>query len=134
MATQRPPEPPTPPPGPGGGSPEEPLSEAAVIAMHSDPRFLALKKSLFSFVFPMSLAFMAWYLLYVLMSAFGRDVMGTVLFGSVNVALVFGILQFVSTFGIAILYTGYARRKLDGPATALRNELQNGTTGKEGNR
>ncbi|MEE2036560.1 DUF485 domain-containing protein [Nocardiopsis sp. CT-R113] len=132
MATQRPPEPPTPPPG--DGSPEEQLSEAAVIAMHSDPRFLALKKSLYSFIFPMSLAFMAWYLLYVLMSAFGRDVMGTVLFGSVNVALVFGILQFVSTFGIAVLYTSYARRKLDAPAIELRDELQNSTAGKEDGR
>jgi len=102
--------------------------------MHSDPRFLALKKSLYSFIFPMSLAFMAWYLLYVLMSAFGRDVMGTVLFGSVNVALVFGILQFVSTFGIAVLYTSYARRKLDAPAIELRDELQNSTAGKEDGR
>ncbi|WP_304451983.1 DUF485 domain-containing protein [Nocardiopsis sp. YSL2] len=105
------------PPGP------DQTSNAAYIAMHGDPRFLALKRSLYSFIFPMSIAFLAWYLLYVLLSAFGRDFMGTVLFGSVNVALVFGILQFVSTFGIAILYTGYARKRLDAQATELREEL-----------
>ncbi|KOX16923.1 DUF485 domain-containing protein [Nocardiopsis sp. NRRL B-16309] len=98
----------------------------AYLAMHSDPRFLALKRSLYSFIFPMSIAFLAWYLLYVLMSAFGRDFMGTVLFGSTNVALVFGVLQFVSTFGIAILYTRYARKKLDAQATELRDELVKG--------
>ena len=60
--------------------------------------------------------------------------MGTMLFGSVNVAFVFGLLQFVSTFGIAVLYTGYARRKLDVRATELRDELHNGVTSKEGGR
>lgn len=107
----------TDPPGP------DQIGDAAYIAMHSDPRFLALKRSLYSFIFPMSIAFMAWYLLYVLLSAFGRDFMGTVLFGNINVALVFGILQFASTFGIAVLYTRYARKKLDAQATELCDEL-----------
>jgi uncharacterized membrane protein (DUF485 family) len=110
-------------PDSGPPGPEQNGNGAAYIAMHSDPRFLALKRRLYTFIFPMSIAFMAWYLLYVLLSAFGRDFMGTVLFGSINVALVFGILQFVSTFGIAILYTRYARGKLDAAATELREEL-----------
>ncbi|MEU0237253.1 DUF485 domain-containing protein [Nocardiopsis sp. NPDC006198] len=129
MATQRPPEPPTPPPGPGEGSPEEQLSEAAVIAMHSDPRFQTLKKSLYSFIFPMSLAFMAWYLLYVFMTAFARDLMSTQLFGNVNLALVFGVLQFVTTFGIAILYSSYSRKRLDTAAAVVREALENGDGG-----
>lgn len=108
------------PPGP------DQTGDAAYIAMHSDPRFLALKRSLYSFIFPMSIAFLAWYLLYVLLSAFGRDFMGIVLFGNVNVALVFGILQFASTFGIAILYTRFARKKFDAQATVLRDELVKG--------
>ncbi|MDT0328995.1 DUF485 domain-containing protein [Nocardiopsis lambiniae] len=100
------------------------LSAEAAIAMHSDPRFLQLKQRLYRFIFPMSIAFLAWYLLYVLMSAFGRDVMGTVLFGNVNVALVFGVLQFASTFGIAICYTLYARRHLDPAAAEVREALR----------
>ncbi|MFI6578914.1 DUF485 domain-containing protein [Nocardiopsis sp. NPDC050513] len=107
------------PPGGGGDA----ARDTAFVAMHGDPRFVELKRRLFVFVFPMSLAFLAWYLLYVLMSAFARDLMGAVLFGTVNVALVFGVLQFVSTFGIAVLYTLYARRRLDGLATELREEL-----------
>ena len=119
MATQPPPE----------RSPEvgRPPSEEAIIAMHGDPRFLHLKKSLYSFIFPMSLAFMAWYLLYVLMSAFARDFMSASLFGNVNVALVFGLLQFVTTFSIAILYSSYSRKRLDTAAAVVREALESST-------
>ena len=129
MATDSPSKDPTPPDGNGGG--DEPIKDEAYVAMHGDPRFIELKRRLYRFIFPMSIAFMAWYLLYVLMSAFGRDVMGIQLLGGVNVALVFGILQFISTFGIAILYTMYANRNFDASATELREELQNGGTTKE---
>ncbi|WP_150236923.1 DUF485 domain-containing protein [Nocardiopsis quinghaiensis] len=133
MSPDRPTKDPTPPPG-GNGGDEEPITREAYVAMHGDPRFVELKKRLYAFVFPMSIAFLAWYLLYVLMSAFGRDVMGVVLFGNVNVALVFGILQFLSTFGIAVLYTNYARRRLDSQAVELRDELHHSATEKEGGR
>ncbi|MEC3892774.1 DUF485 domain-containing protein [Nocardiopsis sp. LDBS1602] len=130
MAKNRPTKDPTPPPENDGAA----AQERAFVAMHSDPRFHELKRRLYRFIFPMSVAFMIWYLLYVLMSAFGREVMGTVLFGNVNVALVFGILQFVSTFGIAILYTMYANRNFDSRAAVLRDELQSELDGKEGDR
>ncbi len=119
MATQPPPE----------RSPEVGRlpSEEAIIAMHGDPRFLSLKKSLYSFIFPMSIAFMAWYLLYVLMSAFARDFMSISLFGNVNVALVFGLLQFVTTFSIAILYSSYSRKRLDTAAAVVREALESST-------
>ncbi|GAA2444555.1 DUF485 domain-containing protein [Streptomyces macrosporus] len=98
-------------------------AEDRMVAMHSDPRFLDLKRRLTRFVFPASVAFLAWYLLYVVMSVYARGVMSTVLFGDVNVALVFGVLQFVTTFGIAILYSRYADRRLDPVADDLRAEL-----------
>lgn len=91
--------------------------------MHTDPRFRELKRRLVSFVFPMSVAFLAWYVLYVLMSAYARGVMSHELIGSMNVALVFGLLQFVTTFGIAVLYSRYADRRLDPLAGELRDEL-----------
>lgn len=100
-----------------------------MVAMHSDPRFDQLRRSLMRFVLPVSVGFLAWYLLYVLMSAYARDVMSTVLFGDVNVALVFGILQFASTFGIAIMYARYADRKVDPLADGLRAELTGAPAG-----
>ncbi|MCF6521570.1 DUF485 domain-containing protein [Streptomyces sp. JJ36] len=111
---------PTQPPAPSH-SPGDAAERA--VAMHGDPRFQDLKRRLMVFVFPMSIAFFAWYLLYVLMSAYARDVMATELFGRVNLALVFGLLQFVSTFGIAVLYSRFAARRLDPLAGSLRAEL-----------
>jgi uncharacterized membrane protein (DUF485 family) len=96
---------------------------ARSVAMHTDPRFEELRRRLLRFVVPMTFAFLAWYLLYVVMSAYARDMMSTKLVGSVNVALVFGLLQFVSTFGIAIWYARYASRRLDPLSEELRGEL-----------
>lgn len=114
--------PPPPPPERGEGT----LADRSV-EMHTDPRFNELKRRLIVFVFPMSLAFLSWYLLYVVMSAYARGVMSTVLFGHVNVALVFGLLQFVTTFGTALLYARYAARRLDGLASDLADELDGHT-------
>jgi uncharacterized membrane protein (DUF485 family) len=56
---------------------------------------------------------MAWYLLYVLLSNYAGDFMSTRLIGNINVALVLGLLQFVTTFLIAYLYSRYSNKHLD---------------------
>lgn len=112
-----------PPPGPD--------LEARSLAMHTDPRFRELRSRLLRFVVPMSIAFLAWYLLYVLMSAYARDVMGAKVIGNLNVALLFGLFQFVSTFGIAIWYSSYAERRFDPLAVELRDELEQAGPAKE---
>ncbi len=45
-----------------------------------------------NFVFPMTVAFLTWYLLYVVLSAFGRGFMDTKVVGNLNVAFFFGLL------------------------------------------
>jgi uncharacterized membrane protein (DUF485 family) len=54
-----------------------------------------------------------WYFLYVIAAAFARDLMRHRLAGNVNVALVFGVLQFASTFLLAWFYSRYSRGVLD---------------------
>jgi uncharacterized membrane protein (DUF485 family) len=93
-------------------------------AVAASPEFDGLRRSLRSFVFPMTVAFLAWYLLYVLLSAYARGFMGTKLLGNINVAFVFGLLQFVSTFLIAWLYSRYADRKIDPVADRIRAEME----------
>ena len=66
-----------------------------------------LRAPLPRFVFPATVAFLAWYLLYVVMSNWAPDFMSTKVVGNINVALVFGLLQFVSTFVIAWIYARY---------------------------
>jgi uncharacterized membrane protein (DUF485 family) len=104
------------------GPPKIPADQIAAVAASEE--FGALRKALRSFAFPATVAFLAWYLLYVLLSAFARDFMGTKLAGNINVAFVFGILQFVSTFGIAIAYSRYAEKKIDPLADKLRAQLE----------
>jgi uncharacterized membrane protein (DUF485 family) len=96
--------------------------------VEQSPEFANLRKSLRSFVFPMTVAFFVWYALYVLLSAYARGFMGTKIVGNINVALVFGLLQFASTFVIAWLYARYAGRRLDPLAEQLRTRVENGGT------
>ena len=49
--------------------------------------------------------------------------MGTKVVGNINVALVFGLLQFVTTFLLAWLYSRYANAKLDPLARELEQAL-----------
>jgi uncharacterized membrane protein (DUF485 family) len=99
-------------------------AHAAYQRIHASDDFAELKRSYFGFVVPLTIAFMAWYLLYVLLSNYAGGFMGHVLFGNINVALVFGLLQFVTTFGIAIWYALFAARRMDPIADRLRDEYE----------
>ncbi|MDT0346078.1 DUF485 domain-containing protein [Streptomyces litchfieldiae] len=110
------------------GPPPDGDLETRSAAMHDDPRFRELRGRLLRFVVPASVAFLAWYLLYVLLSAYAGGFMSTKVVGSANVALFFGLLQFVTTFGIAVLYSRYTNRHFDPLADELREELESGPT------
>jgi uncharacterized membrane protein (DUF485 family) len=86
------------------------------------PEFAELRKLYRGFVFPATVAFLAWYLLYVLMSNWATEFMNTQVVGNINVALVFGLLQFVTTFGLAWLYSRFSTAKLDPLARRLNEE------------
>ena len=89
--------------------------------------FGELRRSYRSFAFPLTVGFIAWYLLYVLLSNYAGDFMGTKLFGNINVALIFGLLQFVTTFGIAWLYARYMTRAVDPLARDLEARFNGGS-------
>lgn len=94
--------------------------------------FAELRRKFRSFVFPWTVAFMAWYLLYVIMSNWAHDFMSAQVVGHINVALVFGLLQFASTFLIALLYGRHMNKNVDplGRKLAQRyNEALRGGTG-----
>lgn len=95
--------------------------------VQSGEDFTELRRRLRTFVFPMTVLFLVWYLLYVLLADYAPDFMGTRLFGSnITVGLIFGLLQFVSTFVITGLYVRYANRRLDPLATKIREEIEGG--------
>jgi uncharacterized membrane protein (DUF485 family) len=88
--------------------------------------FRELRRRYRAFVFPWTLAFLAWYLLYVILSNWAPDFMGIQVVGNINVGLVMGLLQFVTTFGIAYLYAKHAARRFDPLADAVRGRFDEG--------
>ena len=100
------------------------LSPEEYRAAQASPEFVELKRRFRRFAFPMTVAFLVWYLLYVLLSTYAHDFMSTEVFGNVNVGLIFGLLQFVSTFAITHLYVSYANRNTDPIAEEMRDRLE----------
>jgi uncharacterized membrane protein (DUF485 family) len=100
-------------------------SEKYLEVQRSD-EFAGLRRKLRNFIFPVTVAFFLWYALYVLLSAYARGFMSVKLIGNINVALLLGLLQFVSTFVIAWLYSRFAAREIDPTADKINADLTAG--------
>ncbi|CRK60807.1 FIG00525068: membrane protein [Alloactinosynnema sp. L-07] len=94
------------------------------VQVQESADFVELKRRLRRFVFPMTLAFLGWYLLYVVLADYAHGFMSTKVWGNINVGLVLGLLQFASTFLITFLYVRHAGRELDPLATEIRERLE----------
>jgi uncharacterized membrane protein (DUF485 family) len=92
--------------------------------VQASPEFAQLRSKFRAFAFPMTVAFLVWYFLYVLLSTYAEEAMSIPVMGNLNVGLIFGLLQFVSTFLITWLYVRHANRALDPVAASLRTELE----------
>lgn len=88
------------------------------------PQFQELRKRYRGFAFPMTAAFLAWYFAFVFASIFAPTWMATPVWGNVNIGIIFGLLQFVTTGLITWLYVRHANNKLDPLATEIRDELE----------
>lgn len=93
---------------------------------HASTEFATLRKRLRGFVFPMTAFFLAWYFLYVLLAAFAPHFMAIKVTGNINIGLIFGLLQFVSTFAITTIYVRYADRDLDQLSNRIREHVEGG--------
>ncbi len=89
--------------------------------------FVELRRRYQNFAFPATIAFMAWYVLYIICNNWARDFMNTQVIGHINVALIFGLLQFASTFLIAYFYARHANKSLDPLSAELRDEFERET-------
>ena len=87
--------------------------------LHDSAEFTELRRRYRGFVIPATVAFLVWYLLYVACSNWANDFMATKVVGNINIALVFGLLQFVTTFLLAWLYSRFSTSKLDPLAREL---------------
>jgi uncharacterized membrane protein (DUF485 family) len=94
------------------------------IAVNESREFTSLKRTQRSFVFPMAAFFIIWYAVYVLLGAYAHDFMARPVFGSVNMGIVLGLGQFVTTFAITSIYVVFANRRLDPQAQSIRADLE----------
>jgi uncharacterized membrane protein (DUF485 family) len=93
--------------------------------VQNSSEFVDLRRRLRGFVFPMSAAFLVWYLAYVLLASYAPDFMATPIGGSnINIGLVVGLLQFVTTFVITTVYVRFANKRLDPAAKQLRERIE----------
>jgi uncharacterized membrane protein (DUF485 family) len=95
-------------------------TDAIYLAAQASPDFQELRTRLRRFVFPMTALFLVWYGVYVVLGAFAHDFMATPVFGHVNVGLLIGLGQFLTTFLITGLYVRFANRELDPRAATIR--------------
>ena len=109
------------PPSTAQQSPAETVNWEQV---QDSPAFTHLRHALRSFIFPVTVAFLVWYFLYVLCAAFARDFMNIKVIGEFNTGLIFGLLQFVTTFLIALFYARHMNRTFDPEADKLRDEIE----------
>ncbi|MDQ3762232.1 MAG: DUF485 domain-containing protein [Actinomycetota bacterium] len=109
----------------GGAGTPPPVDPWA--AAHTSPEFVTLRKRLRGFVFPMAAFFLAWYFSYVLVAAFAPHFMAIKVAGNINIGLIFGLLQFVSTFAITTAYVRYANKNLDPIGGRIREQVEGGT-------
>jgi uncharacterized membrane protein (DUF485 family) len=104
--------------------PETSASGQKFLAIQASPEFQELRKRLRHFVFPMTAFFLIWYFTYVLLGAFAHDFMGTKVWGNINVGLIIGLGQFLTTFIITGIYVRFANRELDPRAEAIRAKFE----------
>ena len=88
------------------------------------PEFQRLRGTFRSFAFPMTIAFLVWYLAYVLLSTYAEGLMAIPVLGNVNLGILLGLSQFVMTFLITWLCTRHANRSLDPLAEQLRRDIE----------
>ncbi len=117
-------------PGPASADPggtavhQSATTDPAYEALARTPEFADLRRRYRAFVFPATLAFILWYALYVVLSMWAHEFMSQKVVGNINVALVFGLLQFVTTFALAWLYARYSNTHLDPLARYLDEQYR----------
>ena len=115
------------PSSPSGHDSDRELRSGGLTAyeeVQASPEFQDLRKRFRGFVFPATAFFLTWYFIYVLMAAFAPGFMSIKVFANVNIGLIFGLLQFVTTFGITIIYVRWANQKFDPSADAIRERME----------
>ena len=96
------------------------------VTVQESGEFQDLRRRYRGFVLPVTGVALVWYFLYVLLAAYAPAFMGRPVVGNINIGLILGLLQFVTTFAITALYIRYAERVLDPASSRIREHMERG--------
>ncbi|ADU47910.1 DUF485 domain-containing protein [Intrasporangium calvum] len=102
---------------------QPPVADDRYTELQNSAEFVELRRRFRRFVFPMTAFFLIWYFLYVLLSVYAKEFMGSKFVGNITWGLVLGLLQFVTTFAITMYYARWADREFDTRAEALAQKM-----------
>ncbi|WP_399495205.1 DUF485 domain-containing protein [Streptomyces sp. P9(2023)] len=90
------------------------------LQVQRSPAFQEVRSRYRRFVIPAALAFLLWYLAYVVAATAAPGLMARPVVGMVNVAMLAGLGQFLTTFLLTWAYARHARLRRDRAALELR--------------
>ncbi|HMR49165.1 MAG TPA: DUF485 domain-containing protein [Arachnia sp.] len=101
---------------------EPTTSEFLEVAETED--FANLRSTFRSFAFPMTIAGLVAYFVFVVLSIFVPEFMGRPVFGSITVGILLGLLQFAITWIWTAVYVNFATKRMDPLSTKLKSKLE----------
>ncbi|MFH8977644.1 DUF485 domain-containing protein [Streptomyces sp. NPDC017890] len=121
------------PPDPGPGPAEPPRAAGDVyLEVQRSAAFQEVRSRYRRFVVPAVAAFLVWYVTYVVAATTMPTLMARPVAGAVNVAMLAGLGQFLTTFLLTWAYARHARLHRDRAALELRWDTQELTRGVRG--
>ena len=72
----------------------------------------------------MTICALIWFAVYVVLAMFAPDLFSGKVLGNINVGVILGLLQFVTTFAITYAYVKFADREIEPRTSALRDRLE----------
>lgn len=104
---------------PSAPTPEE------FLEMSESQEFDELRGTFRKFAYPVTIAFLAWFIFYIVTATYASDFVSTRVYGAINVGMILGLLQFVTAGLVTWAYVRFADNKLDPATAAIREKLEN---------
>lgn len=93
-------------------------------ASQRSPEFQELRSKQRGFTFPLTIAGLVWFVTYVLVAMYAPSFLAIKVWGNINLGIIVGLGQFVTTFAITWLYVSYANKQLEPRSRAIREALE----------
>ncbi|MFE6287357.1 DUF485 domain-containing protein [Streptomyces sp. NPDC057877] len=120
------------PPARGDGAREAVAAADVYLEVQRSAAFQEVRSRYRRFVVPAVAGFFVWYIVYVVTATTAPGLMARPVVGAVNVAMLAGLGQFLTTFLLTWAYARHARLRRDRAALELRWDTQELTRGARG--